>query len=160
MILPLFFAFVALLWAQATYALSKNKYCVNAIYEAYGYLAFEGSSPDDYWALCTNPLEVNSIYAAALKYCKPADVDAGLAMLEEYCTEYGEVELLPMSEFADTLTDSYIDSMRVVDYEEIPLTENVTTTVLISRTYFMRSYRTIVSGSYEFFKNRISPYRE
>ncbi|KAF2816982.1 uncharacterized protein BDZ99DRAFT_470052 [Mytilinidion resinicola] len=149
--LPLSLALVALFWSQGLCdELKKNQVCVDAVFEAFGDLNFEGVGYGEYYvSICNNSLKANSIYATAKTYCKPEDIKPGFAMLSEYCENYGEVELLPMSDFADTLTESYISSMRVIDYGEVAETDNITTTVLLSRSYFLVSYRTITIWDFE-----------
>jgi len=135
----------ALLGSSLINALDKNQYCVDAVYEALSSLSFEGSSADAYWeSTCQNPLKVGTIYASATRYCTNREISAGTALLEKYCLEYGELGLLPYSNFKLNLTEEYLSSLRVIDYEEIPATENVTAVVLISTSYFEASFRTIV----------------
>jgi hypothetical protein len=139
-------AALALLGSSLTDALNKDQYCVDAVYEALSSLSFEGSSADVYWeSTCQNLLKVGTIYASAKRYCTDHEISAGTALLRKYCLEYGKLELLPYSDFQTILTEDYLSSLRVIDYEEIPATENVTAVVLISTTYFEASFRTIVS---------------
>ncbi|KAF2502862.1 hypothetical protein BU16DRAFT_554894 [Lophium mytilinum] len=149
--LPLSLALVALFWSQGICdLLKKNQVCVDAIFEAFGDLNFEGVGYGEYYvSICNNSLKVNSIYATAKTYCKPEDIEPGFAMLAEYCTDYAEVELLPMSDFTENLTDSYISSMRVIDYEEVAEFDNITTTVLLSRAYYRASWRTVTTWDFE-----------
>jgi hypothetical protein len=138
----------AFLGSPLANALGKDQYCLDAVYEALSDLSFEGSSADAYWeSTCQNPLKVGTIYASATRYCTEYEIIAGATLLNQYCTEYGEVELLPYSDFKANLSEEYINSLRVIDYEEIPATENVTAVVLISATYFDASFRTVVCYS-------------
>jgi hypothetical protein len=126
-------------------SLRKDQYCLDAVYEALSGLSFEGSSPDDYWgSACQSPLKVGSMYAAGMQYCTDHEIDAGISLLSHYCEQYGEMELLPISEFKYNLTAEYIKAIRVIEYNEIPTTENITTLVMISPTYFGASHRTVV----------------
>jgi len=125
--------------------LRKIEYCFDAVYEAFGDLTFVGNTADEYWeSTCQNPLKLTSIYASAKTYCTDHEIHAGTLLLAHYCMEYGEVELVPMSKFAENLTKDFIKSMRVVNYGDIPETENITVPILLSGEYYGASHRTVV----------------
>jgi hypothetical protein len=126
-------------------ALKKDQYCFDAVYEAYSDLVFEGNTPDDYWNMtCTNPLKLISMYSSGITYCTEKEINSGATVLAGYCMEYGPFELIPISDFAENLTAQQLQTIRVVDYEEIPATENITVPVMLSQSYYKASYRTIV----------------
>jgi hypothetical protein len=129
-------------------ALRKDQYCLDAVYEALSELAFVGNTPDDYWnSTCTNPIRLTSMYASAMTYCTEHEITSGAKLLAAYCEEYGLVELTPISQFVKILTPEYIKTIRVVDYEEIPATENISSPILMSQSYYDASFRTTVSST-------------
>jgi hypothetical protein len=142
-----FLSFLALSSLSLASALRKDQYCFDAVYEALADLSFVGNTADEYWnSTCQNPLKVTSMYASAKTYCTPHEIEAGVAVLAKYCFEYGTLELAPMSQFADNLTDDFIKGMRMINYQEIPETDNITELVVMSPTYFGGSLRTVVSN--------------
>lgn len=142
-----FLTVVALPTMSIASALKKDQYCFDAVYEAMGDLTFVGNTAEEYWnSTCQNPLKVTSMYASAKTYCTPHEIDAGASVLAHYCMEYGTLELAPMSQFAENLTDEFIKGMRVIDHDEIPETDNITEFVLLSPSYFGGSLRTVVSS--------------
>jgi hypothetical protein len=129
--------------------LKKDQICFDAVYEAYSELVFAGNTADDYWNMtCTNPLKLVSMYASGITYCSKQEISSGSTVLAEYCNEYGPFKLTPISEFAASLTPNIIQTIRVVDYEEIPATENITVPILLSKSYFSASYRTVVRSHF------------
>jgi hypothetical protein len=129
-------------------ALKKDQYCFDAVYEAMSDLVFVGNTADDYWnSTCTNPLKLTSMYASGITYCTEHEIASGAKLLDYYCQEYGMVDLTPISEFSQNLTAEYIKTMRVVDYEEIPSTDNISYPILMSKSYFDASFRTVVSST-------------
>ncbi|KAH8897703.1 hypothetical protein GQ53DRAFT_712143 [Thozetella sp. PMI_491] len=128
----------------ASDSLDQDQYCVSSVYGAYDSILFEGIGYDDYWVgSCQNQLKVTSIYAASLTYCSLDEFNAGVPMLAGYCTEYGEVELLPMIAVAANLTPEGIKSMKVVTQDDLASGDNMTEPVIISRDYFDLSYNTV-----------------
>ncbi|KAM5436009.1 hypothetical protein McanCB21832_002827 [Microsporum canis] len=125
--------------------LASTQICFSAVYGAYRSITFAGPPGEEYWiTLCRNPLKVGSIYASAKVHCKPEEIAPGAAVLEEYCEKYAFQPLLPMSDFSANLTNEIIAKMRVVENGEIPLTEIITTPILISKKFFDLSLKTIV----------------
>jgi hypothetical protein len=120
--------------------------CVTSIYSAYGDLTFASVGSSSYYeALCQNPLEVISIYAASTVYCQHSDLQAGITYLSNRCEQYGGIQLLPWSDLSTNLTQLAIDQMKVIDYGEVPAAEVLNVSVLISKSYFDLTFETEVS---------------
>ena len=105
---------------------------------------FNGTEDDDYWAnVCTNELGVHSMAAALKSYCTSSEGDAGWAVLGEYCTE-NALSLPSWDDLTPILTDDFIQSLQVVEFEDIDETKTWNNSVLISKTLYKASYRTTV----------------
>lgn len=114
-----------------------SQVCAESIGSAISLLSFSSnhSTPD----ACTNRLRTFSIYAAVKLYCLEPEIKPGLERINKNCenrSSYAEIE--------PDLTDSYLRGLRVVDFQEVPVDEELEAVVLISRTYFDTYYRTIV----------------
>lgn len=116
-----------------------------ALYGVYQSIPFAGSDPEKFWSFCQNPLTILSIYAGAHVFCKPEDIEPGTRLLAKYCHDYGELEVLPESDFAANLTQESINSLPVIKQDEVSPTDNFTTAVLIDRAWYEISYHTVVS---------------
>ena len=126
--------------------LSPLQYCADSVYEAFGTINFADSSADDYWtSVCQSQLKLISIYASATIHCTTNEFEEGFKILAEYCTEYGQMELLPKSDFNDNLTAEVISGYRVVGFGDVKTTDNLTVPIVLSNDYFDLALRTIVS---------------
>ncbi len=126
--------------------IAVNQECVSAIYSIIGNLNFEGIGYGDYYTgVCQNPLKVISIYAIAKTYCAPADLQPGIDYLNWACQNYGEVELMPIFEVAVNLTEESIRTFPILQQSDEDNTRNLTTPILISRSWFDLGFRTEVS---------------
>ncbi|PYI02456.1 FRE family ferric-chelate reductase [Aspergillus sclerotiicarbonarius CBS 121057] len=124
--------------------------CVTAVYTALGYLSFAGEPADGLWEpRCQNPLKVISIYASSDVHCTPDEQTAGIAQLEGFCREFGKVDLIPRAQLAENLTRHALSRMPVVDYLEISRSQRLPTPVLISPTYYRRTFETIDTWQFE-----------
>jgi hypothetical protein len=131
--------------------LTQIQYCADSVYETYGTINFVESSAHDYWgSVCQGPLKLTSIYASATIHCTTEEIDEGFKILAEYCTEYGEIELLPISDFQDNLTTEAIAGYRVIDASDVTPTDNLTAPVVLSNDYFTVALRTIVSLAFKY----------
>jgi hypothetical protein len=146
MLIRRYFPFIITLGITVADELRRDELCFDAVYEVYGQIPFVGSGPDDYWpSVCQNHLKVNSIYAAATRYCSAYEIKAGTELLGKYCIEYGETELLPISEFKENLTQAYLQNMRIVEKDDVRADgPNITETIMISDHFFSLSLRTVV----------------
>ncbi|OAL47189.1 ferric-chelate reductase [Pyrenochaeta sp. DS3sAY3a] len=125
--------------------------CINGIRTAIAEFHFAGSAADDYWgSLCTNNLSVPSMWAATKVYCNPKEIEAGSKMLSEYCTEYGEVSLTPYAEVLPTLTDDFITSLELVDYEDFDEAKIWNHSILLSPKLFEAGQRTTSTFEMEY----------
>ncbi|KAE8372399.1 ferric reductase like transmembrane component-domain-containing protein [Aspergillus bertholletiae] len=129
-----------------------NERCVTAVYTACGYIPF--ATPPEaargFWgSRCQNPWTVTSIYAAADVYCNPSERTAGFTQLQSSCQQFGNVDLIPRDTLAANLTEGAVDRMRIVDYGEIPRSEPVDYPVLLSESFFHRTFRTIDTWEFE-----------
>ncbi|PYH34169.1 ferric reductase family protein [Aspergillus neoniger CBS 115656] len=124
--------------------------CVTAVYTALGYLSFSGDPAQGAWeARCQNRLKVTSTYASADVYCTEEEQAAGFAQLQGYCLEYGKVELMPREQVAENLTHDALSRMPVVEYGQIPKSQRMPTAVLISPTFYRRTFDTIDTWQFE-----------
>ncbi|KNG89121.1 FRE family ferric-chelate reductase [Aspergillus nomiae NRRL 13137] len=129
-----------------------NERCVTAVYTACGYIPF-ATSPEaarGFWgSRCQNPWTVTSIYAAADVYCDASERTAGFAQLQSSCLQFGHVDLIPRDALATNLTEDAINQMRRVDYGEIPRSGPVDYPVLLSASFYHRTFRTIDTWEFE-----------
>lgn len=136
------------IWTCAAYSAEitpVHARCVNSIFSVYGSFTFAGVGSLSYYeAVCRNPLEVVSIYAASKVYCQSSDIQPGINYLSSLCEQNGGFKLLPWPNFSANLTQSSIDHMRVVDYGQVPPNEILNTSVLISKSFFDIGYETEV----------------
>jgi len=126
--------------------LDPNQDCVEGIVEVYGEIPFDGDTGDYYVDLCTNPLKLITVYAAALTYCTADEIDAGFKLRGGYCSQYGLVEQVPMSEFAANLTPEAIKQMPIIEYTGEEPTENITAPAIISQEWYELSFLTVVES--------------
>lgn len=124
---------------------APSQHCVTAVYTAYNYLTFTGPWEGFWLPKCQNPLEVISIYASSERYCRTDEQTSGFAFLQSLCQEWAHAGLIPREQVAANLTDDAIQRMRVVEFGEIPRREPVEEPILISPTYFDRTFRTVVA---------------
>ncbi|RAQ51881.1 FRE family ferric-chelate reductase [Aspergillus flavus] len=142
------------LYASFTYSKVSpvNERCVTAVYTACGYIPF--ATPPEvprgfYGSRCQNPWTVTSIYAAADVFCDPSERAAGFAQLQYSCQQFGHVNLIPRDALAANLTEDTINQMRTVDYGEISRSEPVDYPVLLSPSFYHRTFRTIDTWEFE-----------
>ncbi|GKZ24124.1 hypothetical protein AbraIFM66951_008937 [Aspergillus brasiliensis] len=127
-----------------------NEGCVTAVYTALGYLSFSGDPAQGPWeARCQNRLKVTSTYASADVYCTEEEQIVGFAQLQGYCLEYAKVDLIPREELAENLTHDALSRMPVVEYAQIPKSQRIPTAVLISPTFYRRTFDTIDTWQFE-----------
>jgi hypothetical protein len=119
--------------------------CMDSVVAAVTDFTFAGADPDYYTTLCTYNMSVYSMWTAAKLYCTPTEIEAGSAEYEGYCTEYGNVGLVPYSEVESELTDAYIKTLQVVNFEDIDETQIWNHSILISKSLYEISKRTVVS---------------
>lgn len=121
--------------------------CIDGIRYVLTNLRFN-ETKQGYWeSLCTNNNSVVSMWATAKKYCTPVELDFGSHELGEFCTEYGEVELIPYTKVLPILTDEYIASLHVLEFEESKDEEKLwKSPVILSKTLAAASKRTLVSA--------------
>lgn len=93
---------------------------------------------------CRNPIKVTSIYASSQTYCREDERRIGLAQLAKFCQEFGHGELLSKDAVAENLTEEAIRKMMIVDYLELPRRVSQNTPVLLSSSYYLRMFDTIV----------------
>lgn len=133
-----------LLWKGAV-AHGTDVYCLDGIRTSIAGIVFDGTDPEDYWTnICTNNLSVTSMWAASKVYCSDHEITAGEEMLGGYCTEYGLVTLVPYADVLPTLTQKFIKSMPIVEFEDFDSPVIWNSSVLISEQLFMASKRTVV----------------
>jgi hypothetical protein len=135
------FLLVLLYGAAPSHAreVKESEICVEAISEALATLSFYGNL-----SICTNRLRTYSIYATIKLYCTEREIEPGLEYINKNCQ--GALSRLPYEDVEPELTNAFLRSLRVVDFQEVPSTEVLDTAVLISGSYFKAAYRTIVSG--------------
>ncbi|KAL1890514.1 hypothetical protein Sste5346_008182 [Sporothrix stenoceras] len=115
----------------------NNQECGLVMFDVYGEFEWPGDYYGDYYgSLCTNPNALVSMYASMYTYCLPEDIEPGLDIMNEWCTEYGEVELLRPSEFAANLTKEAIAALPVYGEGDVEEGSNVTAPFLMSKAVF------------------------
>ncbi|KAE8441763.1 hypothetical protein EG329_004321 [Mollisiaceae sp. DMI_Dod_QoI] len=116
--------------------------CIDSIVSVVSDFTFAGADLDYYVTACTYNLSVYSMWSAAKLYCTPTEIEAGSALYSGYCVEYGAVELVPYSEIEPKLTDAYIESLQVVNFDDIDETAIWNNSILISKALYQTSRRT------------------
>lgn len=120
--------------------------CVTAVYTALNYISFVGEPTAGLWqTTCQNRLKVTSIYAASEVYCREDEILAGFTRLNNLCCDTANIELLSKHSVADNLTDERLRQMKIVDFQEVLRGELLDFPVLLSPTYYDRTFRTVVS---------------
>lgn len=119
--------------------------CLDGIVAAVTDFTFAGASSDYYVTLCTYNLSLYSMWAAAKIYCTPSEIEAGSIEYDGYCMEYGEVELVQYSEVEPALTDAYIKTLQIVDFNDTIEAKIWDNSFLISESLYEASKRTVVS---------------
>lgn len=91
---------------------------------------------------CTNSALVTSIYASCKAYCSPLQLEAGLEFWEDLC-HHSKSTLMDLSNITNTVTDSYVTQLEIVDPESNS-TVKLAEPVLLRRSYFIRAYNSWV----------------
>lgn len=125
--------------------LAPSQYCVNAVSTAYNYLTFTGPGEGFYLSKCQNVLKVTSIYASSERFCSPDELTSGFALLESLCEKWADASLIPREQVAANLTGDAVRHMREVEFGEIPRTKPMGEPILISPTFYDRTFRTLVA---------------
>lgn len=136
-----------LVWAYAVFVSSAVAVSINCFEAAQiSVTAFTYNASQEYYVqYCSNEFAVTSLWAACKTYCTLEEINAGAPTFAEYCVEYG-VELPPYATVLPRLTDAFISSLPVVNYEDIeahPIQN--TSAIFISKALFHSSYKTFVS---------------
>ncbi|PYH96649.1 FRE family ferric-chelate reductase [Aspergillus ellipticus CBS 707.79] len=130
--------------------LPDNERCVTAVYTALGYISFAGEPAGGFWETrCQNPLKVTSIYASSDVYCQPEERTAGFAQLARECQEFGNLGLIPREQLAEHLTREALRRMPVAEFQEIPRNQRMKVPVLLSPSYYDRTFQTIDTWQFE-----------
>lgn len=119
--------------------------CIEGIIGAVTAFTFAGAPDDYYVSVCTYNLSINSVWAAAKEYCTPIEIESGSLENKQYCEQYGGVEMVSYAEVAPLLTDSYINALQVVNFEDIDSMKIWNNSIMVSRSLYQSSRRTIVS---------------
>lgn len=121
--------------------------CLNGIQTAATLFPFTNSSTEGYYAsLCQDDLSLTSMWAAAKLYRTTEEITIGSALLEYTCIVNGYIDPVPYEDFLPKLTDSFIDSLPIVNFEDIGNETVYKQTILISKSLFEIGVRTYVSG--------------
>ena len=127
----------------ASFAVANPVDCLEGIIVATGQFIFNAT--DTYYNnLCHGELFLTSVYAAAKTYCTPEEIVAGSASVGKTCREDGFTVLSAYEEFAPKLTDSFIASLPVVNYEDIAFSPSRNTSVLVSESLYKAGSDTFV----------------
>jgi hypothetical protein len=122
--------------------------CFQGIETAVNYLTFNVTDPTDYYGnLCTNKVYTISMYAAAKLYCSIREIQAGYDYFNQECQEYGGLTLVPYSQIEPLLTDEYMKSLTVADYNDYKKGTVFNKPVLIARSYWKTARDTWVTRS-------------
>ncbi|KIW82734.1 hypothetical protein Z517_01977 [Fonsecaea pedrosoi CBS 271.37] len=125
--------------------------CFQGVETAVDYLTFNLTNPTDYYGnLCTNKVYTISMYAAAKLYCSIREIQAGYDYFNQECQEYGEgLTLVPYSDIEPLLTDEYMKSLTVADYNDYEKGTVFNGPVLITRSYWKTARDTWVDFDIE-----------
>jgi hypothetical protein len=138
-------------WAIAE---SPDINCLDGIRTAIAGITFAGTDPEDYWGnICTNNLSVTSMWASTKVYCTDRERVAGEEMLSGYCAEYGFVTLTPYDDILPILTDQYINTSPLVEFDDVGAAVIWNHSVLLSKELFTASKRTVVCQPAVMLKN-------
>lgn len=139
------FLIAQLFWRWVT-AESPDIDCLDGIRTAIAGITFDGTDPEDYWGnICTNNLSVTSMWASTKVYCTDRERVAGEDMLAGYCTEYGLVTLTPYADILPLLSDQYVNTLPLVEFDDIGAAVVWNHSVLLSKELYTASKRTVVS---------------
>lgn len=119
--------------------------CLDGITSDITSFIFGDVEPGSYYAtMCNGTLSTTSLWAAAKVYCSDLEIAAGEKLVGGWCIEYGETSLRPYSEVEPLLTDAFISSLPIVEYEDIATAQTWNTSILLSRNLFIAGYKTSV----------------
>ncbi|CAK7237864.1 hypothetical protein SBRCBS47491_010180 [Sporothrix bragantina] len=115
-----------------------NQECGLVMFDIYGEYGYPGEYYDDYYgSLCQDPVALVSQYASLFTYCKPSEWNDSLSIMAQWCKGYGEVDLIPYTEFEANLTKEAIAALPVIESEDdLPEDSNVTAPFLMSQSWF------------------------
>lgn len=119
-----FISLILSLGVTTVFALNNPIACLGAIESAVSNFRFLHEA-----STCSGNLSVHSLWAAANVYCTPEEIAAGSASLRPLC--YGD-ELIHYSEIQPDLTNEYVHSLPVVNFEDIQQKKVWHTAVLLS----------------------------
>lgn len=97
-----------------------------------------------YATMCNGTLSTTSMWAAAKLYCSEHEIEVGEEMIAGWCVEYGETTLIPYAAVEPKLTDDFLASLPIVNYEDIAAAQTWNTSILVSRDLFMAGFKTSV----------------
>ncbi|OAA60317.1 serine/threonine-protein kinase [Niveomyces insectorum RCEF 264] len=137
MLLQLMSLFTGRVEAAILEIVMPKEECGLVMFDIYGDYSWLGVGyPDYYGMLCTNPNALVSIYAGVYTYC-PAEVEAdSLHIMQEWCKNYGEVDMLPASDFAANLTKEAIAALPVYSRDQFEEDSNMTAPFLMDQAWF------------------------
>ncbi|CAK7206369.1 hypothetical protein SEUCBS139899_009160 [Sporothrix eucalyptigena] len=133
---------LALLFAATTQAtvleiILPDQECGLVMFDVYGDYDWPGVGYGDYYGqLCQNPNAVVSMYASLYTYCKPSELESSIFIMNQWCTDYGEVPLANASLYAANLTKEAIATLPVLNSDDLPEDSNVTYAFLMSQAWF------------------------
>lgn len=110
--------------------------CLYGILTALSEFTFNTSTADYYYNTCQDETFLESMYAAAKLYCSPDQINAGQAAINTTCTSYGLIHLVPYETVLPNLTDTFIASLPVVNFEDIGTVADWNSSILISPSLF------------------------
>lgn len=124
-----------------------SQYCFYSIYDSLNSLTWtsHGSAHAKRASSakgCNNTALVTSIYASCKFYCSPLQLEAGLEFWEDLC-HHEKSTLMDLSNVTNTVTDSYVTQLAIVDPESNS-TAKLAEPVLLRRSYFVRAYKSWV----------------
>lgn len=137
-------------------AQTAQEECGAVIYQLYGQFSYEGpiegGNDEDsiFWAtVCTNRIAVLSEFAAAKLYCSPEDYQPSVDLIANWCQRYGDVTMLPISDFAANLTDEAIRKLPVLGPSDPRLRKNISAPFLIAKPVYDLGYKTATIWDWE-----------
>lgn len=130
-------------WAMAA---GGPTLCMESLNTVLGEFTFYDGDPaaDYYSQFCTNTLGVHSLWLAASLYCIGDEFIAGTALAVSYCAG-DNLTLTPYSAVEKDFTDEYINSLKVVYFDDINETKIWNESVYVSKQLYEEGKRTTVS---------------
>lgn len=115
--------------------------------QSFSSCSFEGPNATLYChATCEEPWKVGTIYASSMKSCTDGKISTEVFPVAKlYWVCYGRVAIIYWFQNKN-ITSEYLNSLRIIDYIEIPATENAAEKVTVNGSYYAAVGRATKEG--------------